>query len=207
MIYGWDVSTSIVGCAIFTDECKFISAHHLDLRDHDGLLAKADAFKTWLTDIGINKGETNYHFIEERLGGFSGGRTSAQVLMKLASFNAICSYIIWTHDAPFHAGRHRQVTYLHPSTWKAIMKKEAFSGVEGLVIPKGTKSDVKKLLTLEFVKRREPSFVVEYNRNDKPQPWCFDKADAWCLGRSGWRLLQKQALSTTSSTDETDIVT
>ena len=191
MIYGWDVSTSIVGVAKFTDECKFVSAHHLDLRDHDGLLAKADAFKKWLFDVEVNKGEANYHFIEERLGGFSGGRTSAQVLMKLASFNAICSYIIWTHDAPFYGGKHRQVTYLHPSTWKSIMK------LEGLLIPKGSKD--KKAITLDFVRRKEPTFKVDLNKNGNPHPWNFDMADAWCLGRSGYRRLCKDRGSSPQS--------
>lgn len=179
MLYGWDVSTSIIGLACFTNDGKFERTFHLDLRKVDGMLAKADAFREWLGGFLYQRGLENHHFIEERLGGFAGGRTSAQVIMKLGQFNAIVSYILWTHDP----GPHRQITYLHPSTWKSIMKRE------GLLIPKG--SDKKKELTLAFVRRQQPEFEgsISLNRNDKPQPWCYDMADAWCIGRSGFRRL------------------
>ena len=177
MIYGWDISTSIIGLSTFDDDGKFLYNGHLDLRDFEGQLAKADEFKKWAEAVIDPTQAQTFHFVEERLGGFSGGRTSAQVLMKLAQFNAICSYILWTHNP----GPHRQITYLHPSTWKAIMKRE------GLLIPKG--SDKKKEITLEFVKRKEPSFAIDFNKNGNPHPWNYDSADAWCLGRAGWRRL------------------
>jgi hypothetical protein len=177
MIYGWDISTSIVGVACFHSNGTLNWIKHLDLRKVDGQLAKADSFKSWIASIPVNQAEDNFHFIEERLGGFAGGRTSAQVLMKLAQFNAMCSYILWTHDAPYKSGMHRSITYLHPSTWKAIMKKD------GLLIPKGCD---KKAITLEFMRRKEPALIIDVNRNDKPQPWNYDMADAYCLGRSGY---------------------
>jgi hypothetical protein len=178
MIYGWDISTSIIGLSLFDDGGVLIRTLYLDLRKEDGQLAKADAFWAWVKSVGVNNDAKNFHFIEERLGGFAGGRTSAQVLMKLAQFNAICSYILWTHNP----GPYRQITYLHPSTWKAILKKE------GLFIPKGAD---KKTITLAFVRKKEPSFTVDLNRNDKVQPWCYDMADAWCLGRAGFLTFQK----------------
>lgn len=180
MIVGWDISTSIIGMAAFEDDGKYQLSSHLDLRKIDGQLSKAQAFKDWITGIlWINASEVNHHFVEERLGGFAAGRTSAQVMMKLAQFNAICSYIIYTHEPQFESarGRHRSVSYFHPSTWKSIMKRE------GLIIPKGAD---KKSLTLAFVSRKVPDFIVELNRNEKPQPWCYDEADAFCLGRSGF---------------------
>ncbi len=183
MLYGWDISTSIVGLATFQDDGTFASVHRCDLRKVDGMLAKADEFKRWLaTDVVVNADEQNTHFVEERLGGFAAGRTSAQVIMKLGQFNAVCSYIIWTHSPMGQSGRHRQITYLHPSTWKAIMKHE------GLIIPKGAD---KKAITLEFAIRKEPDFAsfLEKNRNDRWQPWAYDLADAYCLGRSGYRRL------------------
>ncbi len=172
MIYGWDVSTSIVGLAAFKDDGTYSRSLHCDLRKVEGLLAKADEFRAWLDATLVNVEPENWHFVEERLGGFAAGRTSAQVLMKLGQFNAICSYIVWNH----RPGSHRQISYLHPSTWKSIMRRE------GLVIPKGAD---KKELTLAHVRKHEPSFVVDLNRNGRPQPWCYDRADAWCLGRSG----------------------
>jgi hypothetical protein len=173
MIYGWDISTAIIGLSCFQNDGTYEHSFHLDLRKIDGQLSKADAFKKFMGEFLLQQGMQNHHFIEERLGGFSAGRTSAQVMMKLAQFNAICSYILWTHDP----GPHRAVIYLHPSTWKAVMKRE------GLLIPKGAD---KKLLTLEYVKRKVPGFQITLNRNDKPQPWHYDEADAYCIGRAGY---------------------
>jgi hypothetical protein len=187
MIMGWDISTSIVGLAVFKNDGTFTAAWYCDLRKVDGIIAKADAFKEWLNRTSVNVEKDNWHFIEERLGGFSGGRTSAQVLMKLGAFNAVASYIIWTHRP--EDGSHRFITYLHPSTWKSIMKHE------GLIIPKGTKD--KKEITLEFAIRKEPQFssFLQKNKNDNWQPGCYDMADAWCLGRSGLRKLCTASVS------------
>jgi hypothetical protein len=181
MIYGWDISTAIVGLALFDDDGQFKDYRFCDLRKSEGQIQKADTFKCWLSNLKVNTTPTNYHFVEERLGGFSAGRSSAQVMMKLAQFNAICSYILWDwesgSDPGFHSGNHRQIAFIHPSTWKAVMKKE------GLLIPKGAD---KKSLTLAFVKRKVPTLEVELNRNDKPQPWMYDIADAYCIGRAGY---------------------
>jgi hypothetical protein len=186
MIYGCDVSTSIIGLAKFNNDGTFIRADYCDLRDVEGLLAKADAFREFLAGLtplrGFYSDEKNYVFVEERLGNFAAGRTMLQTLMKLAAFNAVCSYILWRHENS--SGKHRDIIHLHPSTWKSIMKKE------GLIIPKG--SDKKKEITLDFVRRKEPDFesivvLNGMNRNNNPQPWCFDMADAYCLGRSGFK--------------------
>jgi hypothetical protein len=179
VIYGWDISTSIIGVSVFNDDGEYQTSFYIDLRKTEGQLAKADVFLQWLKTTDINSINDNFHFVEERLGGFAGGRTSAQVLMKLAQFNAIVSYILWT----FRPGPHRQIAYLHPSTWKATMRRE------GLIIPKGAD---KKALTLEFVRRKERRFPYEKNRNEKPQPWCFDEADAYCIGLAGWRQLEER---------------
>lgn len=174
MIYGWDISTSIVGLAVLSNTGEYQHSFFLDLRKVDGQLAKADTFKEWLiSNFLLQRATENYHFIEERLMGFAGGKSSQQVMMKLAQFNAICSYILWTHDP----GPHRQISYLHPSSWKATLKRE------GLLIPKG--SD-KKLITLEWFKRKQPIFTVDLNKVGNPQPWNYDMADAYCIGRAGY---------------------
>jgi hypothetical protein len=157
MIYGWDVSTSIVGMAEFDDNGKFVRVEHLDLRKLDDFTAKADA---------------GTHYIEERLGNFSSGRSMIQVMMKLAAYNAVFAHLLH-QTAPYS-----EIRYLHPSSWKAIMKRD------GLLIPKGT--DKKKEITLAFVRSKVPQFQVPLNRNDKPQPWCYDMADAYCIGRAGY---------------------
>jgi hypothetical protein len=177
MIYGWDISTSIVGLSVFKGDGSYVTSYHCDLRKVDGQLAKADAFEKWLRNTAVNVEKESFHFIEERLGGFAGGRTSAQVLMKLAQFNAIVSYIIWNHSP----GTHRHILYIHPSTWKSLMKQE------GLLIPKGAD---KKELTLTYVRGiQKDKFPYEVNRNGNSQPWCYDMADSYCIGRAGWKKL------------------
>jgi hypothetical protein len=190
LIYGWDISTSIIGVSVFTDEGKYTKSFYIDLRKIEGQLEKARAFHDWLKGTSINVENVSNHFIEERLGNFSAGHTMMQTLTKLAAFNAVVSYIIWNHNVG--EGRVVNVHYLHPSSWKAVMKRD------GLIIPKG--SAEKKKLTLEFVRKVQPGFPYEENLNKKgnPQPWLYDLADAYCIGRSGWRKLQ--GLSTTSST-------
>lgn len=182
MIYGWDISTTNIGLVSFDEAGIFHFADKLVLKDIDGQFVKAIAFKNWVESLQLHRSTEVYHFVEERLGGFSGGRTSAQVLMKLAQFNAICSYILFDLPVSDRHLSHRSVMHLHPSSWKAIMKRE------GLIIPKGAD---KKQVTLDFVKKKEPRFenFMEFNRNDKPQPWCYDMADAYCIGKAGYHRL------------------
>ena len=177
LYYGLDISTSIIGVAGFANDGSFLWSNYIDLRKIDGLLAKADFFAQWCNDHGVGEIDSTY-FVEERLGGFSGGRTSAQVLMKLGAFNALCSYILWSRPKKTF----RSVIHLHPSSWKATMK------YQGLMIPKG--ADNKKELTVEFVKRKERIFAEfiqnNLNKNGNPQPWVTDCADAYCIGKAGY---------------------
>lgn len=178
MFIGWDVSTSVIGITVLDETGKFITSEYIDLRklDTETLLPKMEEaeeeVRNFICKHAKSVTEPMRHFIEDRLGNFSGGRTSLQVLMKLAAFNAVVSHFVNKYSP---AGS--SVNYLHPSSVKAIMK------VEGLVIPKG--SD-KKALTLEYVSKREPAFPVPKNRNDKPQPYCYDMADSFIVARAGF---------------------
>lgn len=171
MIYGWDISTSIIGYASFYDDGQFVQSQYLDLRKIEGDIAKADAAEDFVRSIDEVQDEYGVHVIEERLGNFAAGRSMLQVMMKLAAFNAVVSHLI------HQVAPNSEIMRLHPSTWKALMKKE------GLLIPKGAD---KKALTLDFVCRKQPDFKVDMNKKGNPQPWCYDMADAWCLGRSGY---------------------
>jgi len=180
MIYGWDISTSIIGVCILGNDGKYAGeSYYIDLTDVDGPLAKADYAKASILNILKMQNDAeqpypNYHFVEDRLGGFAAGRTMLQTLMKLAAFNAVISYIIWENE------KNPMVLHLHPSTVKSVMKKE------GLFIPKG--SD-KKDLTLAFVRRKEPDFPWMPNKNNNPKPQMFDMADAYCIAKAGYHRL------------------
>ncbi|MBV8072208.1 MAG: hypothetical protein JO270_20050 [Acidobacteriaceae bacterium] len=187
MIYGWDVSTAIVGFTAFTNAGEWVASHHCDLRKADDVFEdkasvlnyKADRVMEFVEEMfdKYHDGTGDCHFVEDRLAGFSGGGSNAGTIMRLAAFNAMVCWMIWCKwRGVGHIGS------IHPTTVKATMKSE------GLLIPKGGD---KKKLTLDWVKARESEFPVDKNRNDNPQPYCYDRADSYITGRAGY-LLRKR---------------
>lgn len=183
MIFGWDISTSIIGVTVLADDGSFVESSHLDLRKSEkDMLGKAEETELWVNGVVgkfASPSSSFVHFVEDRLGSFSAGRTMLQVLMKLAAFNMVVSYIIRTASGKLAlvTGGRVSMEHIHPSTVKSIMKKE------GLLIPKGGD---KKEITLDFVAKKEAAFVVDRNRNDNPQPWCYDRADSYIVARAGF---------------------
>lgn len=179
---GWDVSTSITGIAALADG-KLLWKEHIDLHkiDHlnDKLLAVRQHIRQWQfrSDCGATSMAT--HYIEDRLGNFSSGKTSMQTLMRLAAFNAMVAFVI-EDELKIRANP------IHPMTAKAQLRKM------GLVIPKSKempKGEDKKTLTLAWVRARETGFSVDLNRNAKPKPWAYDEADAYCIALIGPKVL------------------
>lgn len=181
MIFGWDISTSIIGVTVFDQAGLYVASEYLDLRELEAnLLQKAEESEIWIKEIlsrYVGDGHFN-HFVEDRLGNFAFGKSMLQTLMKLAAFNSVVSYIIY--KASFHTTGMQSVSidHIHPTTVKSLMKKE------GLEIPKGGD---KKALTLQYVQNRQPTFPISYNRNGKPQPWCYDMSDSYIVARAGLR--------------------
>jgi len=173
MIVGLDVSTSITGVCYLNDDGSFYAANYIDLRKVDkSLMTKAKAVEGYLHDVDRCLDDSFTHiFVEDKLSGFSGGRTSQQTIMKLAAFNGIVSWM-WYHFSGLN-----EPIMLHPSTVKATMKRD------GLIIPKGSN---KKKLTLDFVREIVPEFKYVETRNGNPQPYCYDMADAYCVARAGY---------------------
>lgn len=164
--WGWDVSTSIVGVSLIDEDGRLVEKNHIDLRKFEDLFEKGDAVKRMMAGYDWPAGTV--HFVEDRLSGFSPGKSSAGTLLKLGAFNAMVSYFI--HE------KKGKVVHLHPSSVKATLKRV------GLEIPKGGD---KKELTLQWARSREPKWSIDLNRNDKPQPWNFDEADAYALAVAG----------------------
>jgi len=92
MVLGLDVSTSCVGYA-FTKDKKIIDMGFIDLKKQ-----KTPKEKTFFVLTHLSKSpyidEIEKINIEDNLSGFSGGRTSQQVIVKLAKFNAILGFVI-----------------------------------------------------------------------------------------------------------------
>jgi hypothetical protein len=179
MIFGWDVSTAIIGHARLSDDGQLLSTAHCDLRKIDGLNEKADRALNFVHSVGLDdRAEATTHFIEDRLSGFSGGGSNAGTVMRLAAFNAMVSWMIWNE-----LGSHDKIVHLHPSTVKAQMKSF------GLVIPKGGD---KKELTLGWARSRPGFPQMELTKKTSrgggnPQPWFYDIADAYVTALAGIR--------------------
>ena len=92
MVLGLDVSTSCVGYA-FTKGKKIIDMGFIDLKKQ-----KTPKEKTFFVLTHLSKSpyidKIEKINIEDNLSGFSGGRTSQQVIIKLAKFNAVFCFIL-----------------------------------------------------------------------------------------------------------------
>jgi|TARA_R110000851_G_scaffold180417_1_gene328053 RNase H-fold protein (predicted Holliday junction resolvase) len=89
---GLDISTSCVGYA-FTENKKILDMGFIDIKKFTTHKEKAFYVLTCINESSyIDKVEKVY--VEDNLSGFAGGRTSQQVIVKLAKFNAVLCYVI-----------------------------------------------------------------------------------------------------------------
>ena len=206
MLFGWDISTSVIGFTVLDDSGKWVKSDYFDFKklDAKSLHDKMDECTWWVHDqLESYSSGSHHHYFEDKLGNFAFGKTQMQTLMKLAAFNTLFSYeVIRIHNeiCTFEAGGLGMgSTHIHPSTVKSIMKREV------LIIPKGSKE--KKKITLDFVMKKLPEFPIVYNRNDKPQPFCFDMADSFITVRAGYLrsyLLGDSSTKTTSDSEDSE---
>ena len=89
---GLDISTSCVGYA-FTENKKILDMGFIDIKKFTTHREKAFYVLTCINESSyIDKVEKVY--VEDNLSGFAGGRTSQQVIVKLAKFNAVLCYVV-----------------------------------------------------------------------------------------------------------------
>ena len=92
VILGLDISTTCVGYA-FTKDKKILDMGFIDIKKET--TPKKKVFKV-LDFLNNNSyiDDTNNIYVEDNLSGFAGGRTSQQVIVKLAKFNAILCFML-----------------------------------------------------------------------------------------------------------------
>ena len=92
VILGLDISTSCVGYA-FTKDKKILDMGFIDIKKY-----KTPKEKVFFVIDFLNKNkyidDINKIYVEDNLSGFAGGRTSQQVIVKLAKFNAILCFVL-----------------------------------------------------------------------------------------------------------------
>ena len=89
---GLDISTTCVGYA-FTENKQILDMGFIDIKKFKNHKEKAFFVLTEINKSSyIDKVKKVY--VEDNLSGFAGGRTSQQVIVKLAKFNAVLCFVI-----------------------------------------------------------------------------------------------------------------
>lgn len=174
MILGLDISTSITGITVLTDDGQIIhnEAINLTSKKIDGLMQKASVIKKRLTEVKhlfyIDK-----IFIEQSLSAFRPGLSSAQVILTLGKFNGIVSWICYEVYE-------KEPEYIGSKTARKAL---------GIKVERGENA---KEIVLKHVVDSEPSFKVEYTATGKAKAGSFDRADSYVIAKAGYLQCQKQ---------------
>ena len=98
---GLDASTTCVGYA-FTEDKKILDMGFIDIKKEKTPKDKVQKVLGFLHESPYidNVNDIN---IEDNLSGFAGGRTSQQVIIKLAKFNAILCFMLENFDFDVHS--------------------------------------------------------------------------------------------------------
>ena len=97
---GLDASTTCVGYA-FTEDKKILDMGFIDIKKEKTPKDKVEKVLDFLHNSSYIDNVTNIN-IEDNLSGFAGGRTSQQVIIKLAKFNAILCFMLENFDFTVH---------------------------------------------------------------------------------------------------------
>ena len=89
---GLDASTTCVGYA-FTEDKKILDMGFIDIKKQKTPKEKVQKVLEFLNNVSYIDDVIDIN-IEDNLSGFAGGRTSQQVIIKLAKFNAILCFML-----------------------------------------------------------------------------------------------------------------
>ena len=173
MIVGWDVSTSAIGICVKNDDGSTVEFGVIypegktHAEKHRNAAAQVINFCKRVCPAAS-------HFVEERLGGFTGGMTTKQTLMALAAMNAVVSFVL----ADFGT-----VTHIAPVTVKRIT---------GLRVDKAS-GETKKEAVIKLTRSREPTFPYAETKSGNYVKGTDDMADAWLLAEAGSKILKGEA--------------
>jgi len=98
---GLDASTTCVGYA-FTKDKKILDMGFIDIKKETTPKDKVEKVLGKLNESSYINNVMDIN-IEDNLSGFAGGRTSQQVIIKLAKFNAILCFMLENFDFKVHS--------------------------------------------------------------------------------------------------------
>jgi len=170
MILGLDISTTIVGVAVISDDGSLVLSDHWDISKLETLFEKAEVVGSNLWQIK-NDYNIDSVFIETALKKFFPGKSRADTIIKLAKFNGIVS---WISFETFNF----DPVFINVNTARTLY---------GLSFPRGTKGPQRKKMVIEAVKEKEKtSFLTEMARGGKNyKKGTDDRADAVVIARAG----------------------
>ena len=176
MIFGLDISTSIVGFTVLDPNGAIKLNEAWDLRKIKNIFDKSEYVREKLAGIHANTSPEKI-FIEQSLQSFRSGFSSAATLSLLSRFNGIVSWLCFKEFGI-------EPEYIAAST----ARKE-----NGISIPRGKKA---KEVVLQYVIDNIHDVSISYTRYGNPRAECYDKADSWIIARAGWLMCQKRKKQT-----------
>ena len=175
MILGLDISTSITGTTVLNADGKVVLCCAVDMRNKNSfpsLFSKAKHMKEQLVRLKESH-DIQKIYIEQSLQAFRPGLSSAKVLLTLAKFNGIISWIC------------KEVFDIEPEYIAASTARKAY----GIKLERGKNT---KKIVLNFVLDKEDHFDVRYTSHGNPVPSTYDRADSLVIARAGHLMCEER---------------
>jgi hypothetical protein len=173
MTLGLDISTTVIGIALFDKNDKLCNLEYIKFKPKTNLFQRLDDFIEHFEQlslaINLENGENKLEHIsiEEPLKAFKGKFSNAETIQKLTTMNAFISSYLYRKFKI-------EPRYYNVNT----ARKTAFPS---LVIPKGATN--KKYLIWEKVVEKEPQINWKYSKKThKLMDENFDMSDAYVVG-------------------------
>ncbi len=201
-IWSLDVSTTNVGCSLWSSDGKLIELKHLELKNDkdvnvdDRDVYKAEVFRNYCLAykeriMNELNGEIIHIFIEAPL---QNTKVNINTTALLLGFNGMARYILFQVFGiiPTKIGVYDSRKLFCPELVIVSHKKNKKTGeiekIETLSFPPKYKDD-KKLYIWEKVSKLEPQIDWFYTKNNTLKDMCFDMADSYCVGVAGLKTL------------------
>ena len=175
MILGLDISTSIIGATIVSDNGDVVATYAWDMRNKNhfpDVYTKYNHVQGELLDL-LTSHKFSHIFIEQSLQMFRSGFSSAKTLSTLSSFNGVVTYLCFRELG------------IKPEHISASSARKSC----GITIKKGTKA---KEQVVKFLLDNEPKFVVEYTKSGNLKPKYYDIADSIVIAKAGYEICQSR---------------
>ena len=167
MILGLDISTSITGVTIISEDNEILLNGAWDLRKYKNFFDKASFVGNKIKELSKDTRFNIHHiFIEQSLQSFRSGFSSAKTLSTLSRFNGVVSWMVYEEY-------NIEPQYLAATSARKLC---------GIKVPKGIKA---KQFVMNYLIENEPNFVIEYTKFGNPKPEYYDRADSLVIARAG----------------------